>query len=222
VDALRSSVWSLVALLARAGIGTVFLAYGYDKLQNPDAVEQFFTSLGVPRPDLTVTVVTWVELGGGGLLIAGLLLPLAGTALAALMVGAWWYTQQPEAVLVLPRETYELELALAVGALLIGFSGGGKVSLDHLFSSAAGRARRAQEDSRFYVTESRLTADDEYPSPEYPSGQYFPTMPQPPQPQAQPGQQRQPGPGASGPPGGTSTAVLGQWSHQPGGEGPRR
>lgn len=215
--ALQSFLWSFVALLARVGIGAVFLTYGYNKLQNPDAVEQFFTSLGVPQPDLAVTVVTWVELGGGALLVAGFLLPLAGTALAGLMFGAWWYTQRPEAVLVLPRENYELELALAAGVLLIGFSGGGKVSFDHLIASAVGRARGTRGNSHYYFTEVQSPPDTgQFPSAEYPTGQYFPTVPQPPNPQAQPG------PRSHGPPGGTPTSVFGPWSHTSGGDQPRR
>jgi putative oxidoreductase len=172
--AFRAGIWSLVALIARVGVGGIFIAHGYDKLQDLGAVEGFFGSLGVPRPEIAATAVAYVEVVGGGLMVIGLLLPIAGTLLAGVVVGAWWFVQRPEAVLVSPVDTYELQLGLAVAALMIAFSGGGKVSADHLIASVARRVRDARADSRSYQADYQSYAPTPgYPAAEQPTGQYY-------------------------------------------------
>jgi putative oxidoreductase len=175
MPAFRAGLWSLVALIARVGVGGIFIAHGYDKLQDLSAVEGFFGSLGVPRPEIAATAVAYVEVAAGGLMVIGLLLPIAGTLLAAVVVGAWWYVQRPEAVLVSPVDTYELQLALAVAALMIAFSGGGKVSVDHLIASIVHRVRDARADARMYQTDYQTYSPTSgYPTSEQSTGQYYP------------------------------------------------
>jgi len=78
----------LPALLARAGLGIVFVQTGWGKLHALDQVTEFFRSLGIPFPELQAPFVASVELVCGALLLAGLATRLAAGMLIGTMVVA--------------------------------------------------------------------------------------------------------------------------------------
>jgi putative oxidoreductase len=70
-------------LLTRLVIGQAFFLTGRGKLQNPENIVAFFTSLGIPLPELNAAFVSRLEYYGGMLLIVGL-----GTRLVALLLSS--------------------------------------------------------------------------------------------------------------------------------------
>jgi putative oxidoreductase len=63
---------SLFLLVLRLVWGWQFLTTGLGKLQNHARVTEFFTSLGIPMPDLNAWFVGGLEMAGGALLLLGL------------------------------------------------------------------------------------------------------------------------------------------------------
>lgn len=63
---------SLVLLALRLVWGWQFFTTGLGKLQNHARVTEFFTSLGIPMPELNAWFVGSLEMAGGALLLLGL------------------------------------------------------------------------------------------------------------------------------------------------------
>src|SRR5579864_6037748 len=80
----------LPSLLSRISIGFIFIQSGWGKLHHLDKVIQFFTSLGIPAPQLQAPFVAGVELLGGSLVLLGFFtrvasVPLIGTMVVAIL-----------------------------------------------------------------------------------------------------------------------------------------
>ncbi|WP_067462347.1 DoxX family protein [Actinomadura macra] len=120
-------------LIGRLALGVVFIAHGWQKLNDVGhaGVTAMFDGLGIPMPGVAATFSTWVELIGGIALIAGVLLPVAGLLLVADMAGAFWYVHMDKGLFV-DKGGYELVLALGALALLLALAGGGRFSVDAL------------------------------------------------------------------------------------------
>jgi putative oxidoreductase len=78
----------LPGLISRLTIGYIFIQSGWGKLHHLDKVVAFFTSLGIPAPQLQAPFVASVELGCGTLVLIGLLTRLAAIPLIATMIVA--------------------------------------------------------------------------------------------------------------------------------------
>ena len=78
----------LPPLLTRLVIGQAFYQTGGGKLANMDNVVAFFTSLGIPFPELNAAFVSRLEYYGGIAIILGLLTRLVAIGLASTMVVA--------------------------------------------------------------------------------------------------------------------------------------
>jgi putative oxidoreductase len=84
----------LPPLLARVVIGFVFVKSGWGKLHNLDQVIAYFTSLGIPAPEIQAPFVAGTELVCGLLVLVGLAtrlaaLPLIGTMVVAIATALW-------------------------------------------------------------------------------------------------------------------------------------
>ena len=92
-------------LLARVGLGAVFVAHGWQKFftLGLGRVGEQFAAYGVPQPQVTVAVVAGVELIAGIALIAGILTPLAGILLGVDMAGALLLSPPPPRLLFPPH-----------------------------------------------------------------------------------------------------------------------
>ncbi|WP_020111402.1 DoxX family protein [Rhodococcus sp. 114MFTsu3.1] len=121
----------IATLVARIGLGIVFIAHGWQKLNTNglDATKAGFEGMGVPLPAASAYFATFVELIGGVALVVGIFTPIIGILLFLDMLGAFLFVHYDLGVFV-SEGGYELVLALGVGALLIAATGAGRFSLD--------------------------------------------------------------------------------------------
>jgi putative oxidoreductase len=91
-DILKPSEWNLhrwAALPLRLIVGYGFMEHGYAKLiHNPDRFAAILHTLGVPAPELAAWATILVELLGGLAVLLGAFIPLAGVAMAAVLLTA--------------------------------------------------------------------------------------------------------------------------------------
>ena len=141
---------SLALLIARIGLGVIFVAHGWQKFQTNglEATKAGFTSMGVPAPGLSAYIATFVELVGGAALIIGLLTPVVAIVLILDMLGAFFIVHAGSGVFVADGG-YELVLALGIGLLLVAVFGAGRFSADSILKLPGARAtvRRADPDN---------------------------------------------------------------------------
>ncbi len=142
---LPPAVRDVAILLARLGIGVVFIAHGWQKLvtNGVDQTAAFFGQAGVPAPMLSAWANTLVELVGGAALVVGLAVPVAGVLLALDSLGAYVFVHAGKGIFVADGG-WELVLALGVGALLLAAVGAGRLSVDGLIGGRRRRSRRSQ------------------------------------------------------------------------------
>lgn len=119
-------------LLLRLFVGLTFAAHGSQKLfgwlggGGPAGTAGFFGSLGYRSPAVMAVAAGLCELGGGLLLAAGLLTPLAALALCVVMLNAIVTVVWPKGFL----GGYEFELTLLTVALAVVATGPARLSLD--------------------------------------------------------------------------------------------
>jgi putative oxidoreductase len=125
----------LAGLVLRLGVGIIFIAHGWPKLQGgPANFAGFLTQLNVPLPEVTAWAVTLLELGGGVLLIVGLFTRVV----ALLFVIEMFFTTtlvKLDVGLVAPQAAgagAEIDIAQGVGALAIALIGPGLLALDNV------------------------------------------------------------------------------------------
>ncbi len=116
-------------LLLRLAVGVTFLLHGVDKLGDLSGTEGFFDSLGIPLPGLMAPLVALLEVGGGLALVVGLLVPLAGVALALNMLVAGLTAHTGSGFFVMDGG-FELVLVLGAAALSLAVAGAGRFSAD--------------------------------------------------------------------------------------------
>jgi putative oxidoreductase len=78
----------LAPLATRLVMGQAFFLTGRGKLENFPRTVEFFTSLGIPMPELNAAFVSRLEFYGGMLLLVGLATRLVAAGLASTMVVA--------------------------------------------------------------------------------------------------------------------------------------
>lgn len=120
-------------LLARIGLGVIFLVHGLEKFitMGLSQTTAFFDSLGIPLASVAAPAVAVLEVVGGIALILGAALPIFGTLLVLNMLGAIGFAHAAAGFSV-SGGGYEFVLALAAGTLAIAFSGGGAFAVDGL------------------------------------------------------------------------------------------
>ncbi|WP_166351151.1 DoxX family membrane protein [Phytoactinopolyspora limicola] len=147
---MRSPLTRDVALLlARIGIGAVFIAHGWQKLfdYGIDGVAASFDQMDVPLPTAAAWFSALVELVGGAALIIGVATPVVALFLLADMVGAYIFVHAGNGMFV---EQGGAELVLALGAASIVFAGlgSGRFSLDHVVGPRLWKTEAAGTESR--------------------------------------------------------------------------
>lgn len=156
-------VYDIAAVLARLGVGVVFMAHGWQKIEaGVTATSRSFDDLGVPLPTAAAVYSAFVELLGGAALIAGLGLPVTGALLFLDMAGAFLFVHADKGLFVVEdgsvRNGYELVLALGMISLLFAAGGGGRLTVDQWLLGK--RARRPdgdpdEEDAASFVASLR-------------------------------------------------------------------
>ncbi|MFI2337945.1 DoxX family protein [Nocardia rhamnosiphila] len=124
---------NLLILLARVGLGVVFLAHGWQKFvtNGLDATQRGFESMGAPLPGISAILAAAIELAGGAGLILGVITPVWAVLLFADMVGAYLITHMGNGLFVNSGGS-ELVIGLGAGALLLLCTGAGRFSVDGL------------------------------------------------------------------------------------------
>lgn len=122
---------NVLILLARVGLGAIFLAHGWQKFvtNGIGATQQGFASMGAPAPELSAVVTATIEFAGGIGLIIGLATPVWAALLFATMVGAFLIAHTGHGLFV-AKGGFELVLALGASMLLLLATGPGRLSLD--------------------------------------------------------------------------------------------
>lgn len=117
----------LAALVARIGVGGIFFANGWTKLEDGlITTGAKFSQQGAPAPGAWATVTMLTELIGGALLIAGLAVSITGLILFAEALAVF--------VVAPPLNPISLNELILLGAasLLLAVVGAGRVSVDHM------------------------------------------------------------------------------------------
>jgi putative oxidoreductase len=145
-------------LLSRFFLAHEFYLTGRGKLEHPEKIVEFFTTLNIPMPALNAAFVSRLEYYGAILLAIGLLTRLVSFLLASTMVVAL-LTADKDALVEAVRATGEGDItSVAPLVLLVVLSwliihGPGVLSVDYLIRRALGLGRRPDVD-----TEVRTTA----------------------------------------------------------------
>lgn len=129
-------LYDYVALLARIGFGFVFMAHGWQKISigvMPTARE--FEGMKVPFPTAAAIYSSFTELLGGAALFVGLALPVVGVLLFVDMAAAFALIHVKHGVFLVDhnlavKNGFELALVLGLAALLFGFGGAGRFTID--------------------------------------------------------------------------------------------
>lgn len=129
----------LALLLARAVVGVVLVAHGWQKVdQGIGATADGFASLGIPAATAAAWFAVSVELVGGVLLVLGLVTRLVALLVVADMAGAFWFAHRGTEVFVTDGG-WELVAVIAAAALALVAAGAGRLSLDGAVAAAASR-----------------------------------------------------------------------------------
>ncbi|MFI7448241.1 DoxX family membrane protein [Nonomuraea sp. NPDC049714] len=124
---MKQALRDLAAMVARLGVGGIFFANGWRKLEiglTQTGVQ--FQGQGAPAPRAWATITMLTELIGGALLIAGLMVSVTGLILFAEAVAVLWVAPPLN-----PITLNELIL-LGAASLLLAVVGAGRISVDHM------------------------------------------------------------------------------------------
>lgn len=129
----HSFVQDAALLLLRVAAGVALVAHGWQKAvtNGPDATASGFDAMGIPFAALAAWFAIAVEIGGGLLLLVGLLTPLAGVLVAAVMAGAFWFAHRTTEVLT-SEGGWEYVAVLGAVGLALAAVGPGRFSVDAL------------------------------------------------------------------------------------------
>ena len=137
----------LFLLLIRAYFGYRFMMAGLGKFRNFEGTVGFFSSLGLPLPEISAALAAGTELAGGLLLILGLFTKLAALPLSITMLVAYLTAHQKSLQVFFLGAKIEGN-ACSVNffaqspypflftCLVLMFFGAGKFSLDRLLSNS--------------------------------------------------------------------------------------
>lgn len=130
-------------LVARVAVGIVLVAHGWQKFDEfgVSNVAKGFDKGGVPLPELAAYYATFVELIGGGLLIAGAATPLVALLIAGDMLGAFLTMHWGTEVFV-GNGGFELVWVIGAAALLFAVFGAGRISVDEVIRQVYTRRKR--------------------------------------------------------------------------------
>ena len=125
----------IASLLLRLTVGSTILAHGLNHAFGGGKLPgtaRWFASLGMRPAKLHALLATVTEIGAGGLLLLGLLTPLAAAAVVGTLMVALIANHIKNGFFIFrPGEGYEYVLMIIIVSLAIGALGGGEVSIDH-------------------------------------------------------------------------------------------
>jgi putative oxidoreductase len=128
----------------RVGVGFIMLIHGWLKLADMPSWIGNVEALGIPWPQGMAWLSMAAELLGGGLLLVGLLTPLAALAIFVNLMVAIFVVHRGQGLLA-DQGGFELPLTLGLVALYFVFRGAGVLSLDSMISRKRATERRKPE-----------------------------------------------------------------------------
>src|SRR6202050_1974850 len=124
----------MALLILRVVIGAVFLAHGINHIYGGGKIEgtgRWFHSLGMRPGILHAWMASLVEIGAGGLLLLGLLTPLAGAGVVGVMLVAWITNHRGNGFFIFrPGEGWEYVMVLTAMGVVVGTIGTGQRCID--------------------------------------------------------------------------------------------
>ncbi len=128
-----SDGFNVAVLLIRVVVGLTMSAHGFNKFFRGGKIAgtaRWFDSMGMkPNGKIHALMAASTELGGGLLLAAGFLTPLAAAGFVGVMIVAAW-THKDNGFFIV-KDGWEYNLVLAVVAIGVATMGPGRYSLDH-------------------------------------------------------------------------------------------
>jgi putative oxidoreductase len=116
-------------------LGAVFLAHGINHIFGGGKIagtSRWFEGLGMRPGRLHAWTASLTEIGAGGLLVLGLLTPVAAAGVIGVMLVAWVTNHLRNGFFIFrPGEGYEYVMTLTVVGLAVAVLGPGGWSLDH-------------------------------------------------------------------------------------------
>ncbi len=133
----------VASLVARLLLGVVLVAHGWQKLAEKGiaATSTGFAGMGIPAPGAAAVFATFVELGGGVLILVGLATPFVAVLTTVNMIGAGLFAGHWTGGVFVAQGGWELVGVIITGALMLLAFGPGRYSIDHLLTAR----RRASE-----------------------------------------------------------------------------
>lgn len=129
--------------IMRVMIGAMFTAHGAQKVfvMGVAGVAGFFQQAGIPRPEIMAPFISWLELAGGLVLVAGVGTRVITLLFAAEMAGAIRFVHGSHGFFLPLGWEYAAVLISALVAL--AFVGPGYLSVDGVIARARYRAKNA-------------------------------------------------------------------------------
>jgi putative oxidoreductase len=126
---------NLALLVFRCAVGAVMLAHGINHIFGGGKIAgtaRWFSSLGMHPGPLHAWPASITEVVGGSMLVLGLLMPLAGSAVIGVMLVAWITNHRGNGFFIFrPGEGWEYVMTLGIAGLAIAVLGAGEWSLDN-------------------------------------------------------------------------------------------
>ena len=117
---------SAVALaILRVVMGIIFVVWGYGKVFGGGYAIGFFTKAGIPLPEIAGPIVSFLELGGGILLIVGLFTRYLGLLFTIEFIVAAITIANLKGIM-----GARLEYMILIGAFLLATHGAGALAID--------------------------------------------------------------------------------------------
>lgn len=132
---IGSNLQSLFLLFMRLTWGHQFLIAGLDKLHNTEHVSEFFSSMGIPFPELNTYLVSYFEIIGGFCLVIGLASRIITIPLILILLTAFSTAHShliKNALFLLDPHTFAQEMPYPyfITAMLVFCFGPGRLSID--------------------------------------------------------------------------------------------
>ncbi|MFI6507939.1 DoxX family protein [Streptosporangium sp. NPDC050855] len=142
---MRRTLHDLASLAARLGVGGIFFANGWHKLEaGLNATAAQFATLEAPGPYIWAAVTMLTELIGGALMVAGLAVPACGLLLFAEAL-AVFVLASGQVGLPLTGGDAKLIVALGAASILLAVGGAGRLSVDHMVVIKRREAEAAED-----------------------------------------------------------------------------
>ncbi len=126
---------NLALLAARLLLAYIFLSSGLSSLTNIDGAAGYFSSLGLPAPQLAAWATCLFELAAGVMMVVGIgtrtaAVALAAFCVAAAVIGHYGQGGDDPMLVFMHQQALLKDIAIAGGLLALAVAGAGAWSVD--------------------------------------------------------------------------------------------